>query len=82
MEWCRLRESNPRPTDYKSVALPSELSRHAITQFNSQPGRGKSLVARRRDLEGRDATIERCWFFLRAISNRGRLRLWGAWSLY
>ena len=26
--WCRLRDSNPRPTDYKSVALPTELSRH------------------------------------------------------
>ena len=25
--WCRLRDSNPRPTDYKSVALPTELSR-------------------------------------------------------
>ena len=26
--WCRLKESNPQPTDYKSVALPIELSRH------------------------------------------------------
>lgn len=25
--WCRLQESNPRPTDYKSVALPAELNR-------------------------------------------------------
>ena len=25
--WCRLRDLNPRPTDYKSVALPTELSR-------------------------------------------------------
>ena len=25
--WCRLRESNPQPTDYKSVALPITLSR-------------------------------------------------------
>ena len=25
--WCRLEESNPRPTDYKSVALPTELRR-------------------------------------------------------
>ena len=29
-EWCRLPESNWRPTDYKSVALPTELSRHYI----------------------------------------------------
>ena len=27
-EWCRLPESNWWPTDYKSVALPTELSRH------------------------------------------------------
>ncbi len=25
--WCRLEDLNPRPTDYKSVALPTELSR-------------------------------------------------------
>ncbi len=27
-EWCRLEDLNPQPTDYKSVALPIELSRH------------------------------------------------------
>src|SRR5699024_5369560 len=26
-KWCRLRDSNSRPTDYKSAALPTELSR-------------------------------------------------------
>ncbi len=26
-EWCRLRDLNSRPTDYKSVALPTELNR-------------------------------------------------------
>ena len=26
-KWCRQRESNPQPTDYKSVALPITLSR-------------------------------------------------------
>ena len=26
--WCRLEDLNPQPTDYKSVALPIELSRH------------------------------------------------------
>lgn len=26
--WCRNQESNPGPTDYKSVALPAELFRH------------------------------------------------------
>ena len=28
MKWCRHEESNPGPTDYKSVALPTELCRH------------------------------------------------------
>jgi hypothetical protein len=27
LEWCRHQESNPGPTDYKSVALPTELYR-------------------------------------------------------
>src|SRR6185312_12433160 len=27
--WCRQQESNPRPTDYKSVALPTELCRRS-----------------------------------------------------
>lgn len=26
--WCRLQDSNPWPPDYKSDALPTELSRH------------------------------------------------------
>ena len=28
LKWCRLSESNGWPTDYKSVALPTELKRH------------------------------------------------------
>src|SRR5579872_5819977 len=27
--WCRLRDSNPRPTVYKTVALPTELNRRS-----------------------------------------------------
>ena len=27
VRWCRLQELNPRPIDYKSTALPTELSR-------------------------------------------------------
>ena len=30
--WCRLRDLNPRPTDYKSVALPAELSRPLVCE--------------------------------------------------
>ena len=26
--WCRLKDLNPQPPDYKSGALPIELSRH------------------------------------------------------
>ena len=28
--WCRVKESNPRPSHYKCAALPSELTRHAV----------------------------------------------------
>ena len=31
--WCRLRDSNPRPPDYKSGALPTELSRPPRTRL-------------------------------------------------
>ncbi len=31
-EWCRLQDLNPQPTDYDSVALPIELSRHNTDQ--------------------------------------------------
>ena len=31
--WCRLKDLNPQPTDYKSVALPIELSRHFFLHF-------------------------------------------------
>ena len=35
-KWCRQRESNSRPTDYKSVALPAELCRrHRLGGANS-----------------------------------------------
>ena len=41
-KWCRLKELNPQPTDYKSVALPIELSRQinkwwAMRDSNSRP---------------------------------------------
>ena len=32
--WCRLEELNPQPTDYKSVALPIELSRQIMVEAN------------------------------------------------
>ena len=33
--WSRLRDSNSRPADYKSAALPTELSRHIACAFCS-----------------------------------------------
>ena len=33
-EWCRLGDSNTRPTDYKSVALPTELNRLKYSYIN------------------------------------------------
>ena len=35
--WCRLQDLNPQPTDYKSVALPIELSRHITKYIQTKP---------------------------------------------
>lgn len=32
-KWCREEESNLRPNDYESFALPTELSRHTKRVF-------------------------------------------------
>ena len=31
-QWCRMRELNSQPTDYKSVALPIELIRQKMAE--------------------------------------------------
>ena len=45
-EWCRQRESNSQPTDYKSVALPITLCRQkkwwAFTDSNRRPSACKA----------------------------------------
>ena len=49
-DWCRLRDSNPRPSDYKSDALPAELNRHedrrptAVDRFVSTGQRRRHQV--------------------------------------
>ena len=35
--WCRLRDFNPRPPDYKSGALPTELSRPSCARRTPEP---------------------------------------------
>ncbi len=43
--WCRLEDLNPQPTDYKSVALPIELSRQTwwrLTGSNRRPSACKA----------------------------------------
>lgn len=37
LEWCRHQESNPGPTDYKSVALPAELYRRRGRHYSQPP---------------------------------------------
>ena len=34
IKWSQRRDSNPRPTDYKSVALPAELRWHIFNIYN------------------------------------------------
>ena len=34
LKWSQRRDSNPRPTDYKSVALPAELRWHIFNIYN------------------------------------------------
>ena len=48
--WCRLRDSNPRPTVYKTVALPTELNRRCARRCGYQRG---SVGARARFRRGR-----------------------------
>ena len=42
--WCRHEESNPGPTDYKSVALPTELCRHRRTYLMDSASVVNTLV--------------------------------------
>ena len=40
-EWCWLGDSNPRPTAYKAVALPTELSQHEMERVTGlEPATG------------------------------------------
>ena len=41
--WCRVSDSNRRPTAYKAVALPAELTRRAASYCGGR--RGKSRVS-------------------------------------
>ncbi len=43
-EWSRLSDSNRRPADYKSTALPTELSRHKKRSNNIDYFSGKSTL--------------------------------------
>src|SRR5205809_2378547 len=48
---CRVEESNPRPTDYKSAALPTELTRRRDTLYVcGDPDPGERAHAARFDL--------------------------------
>jgi hypothetical protein len=41
--WSRRRDLNPRPSDYKSDALPTELRRPSDRQFNASSGKTRIL---------------------------------------
>lgn len=52
VEWCRLQDSNPWPPDYKSGALPTELSRHAERPLASNNAKGPALSSRNVRIQG------------------------------
>ena len=48
-KWCRQRESNPRPSVYKTAALPAELCRHGALDARLLDARElRPLASRRR----------------------------------
>ena len=53
--WCWHTDSNRGPTDYKSVALPTELCQRVL--FNIKYGAGKENRTPILSLEGCDNTI-------------------------
>lgn len=50
LHWCRLQGSNPRPPDYKSGALPAELSRLSGRKIGVSPPPRKPMLDRRQPL--------------------------------
>ncbi len=48
LKWSQRRDSNPRPTDYKSVALPAELRWHIINIYKLL--QIKLIAARQKEL--------------------------------
>ena len=45
--WCRVEDSNHRPTDYKSAALPTELTRRSAALYvcgRASPGVDPYLI--------------------------------------
>ena len=42
--WCRQRDSNPRPPDYKSGALPTELYRRATSETVTKEPTGLTIA--------------------------------------
>jgi hypothetical protein len=67
--WCRLRDSNPRPRDYKSRALPAELSRRNVS--------GRRGVARKSFRVARPVHRR---FHYHFPLNSSEVRLWAAAS--
>ncbi len=55
--WCRLSDSNRRPTAYKAVALPTELKRRLGNHINMAPPRNEAehyICSRRKKLSQED----------------------------
>ena len=76
--WCRLSDSNQRPTVYKTVALPAELKRHRGYPVILRDGKAdKGFRKKRGRLNGRETDRRPCLFWFRVSIMSGCWR-WSA----
>lgn len=73
LSWCRLQESNPQPTDYKSVALPVVLSRHMVGMTGFEP----VLPCSQNKCFAKLSYIPKYWLgYLDSNQGNARFRVW------
>ena len=63
--WCRLKDLNPQPTDYKSVALPVELSRLINKKWWRLTGSNRWPSACKADALPTELNLQKIWWPVR-----------------